>query len=262
MKNDWHYHPDAELLYIKRSTGTWMIGDYVGEFKTGDVILLGPNLPHSLRHEYEYIMEVDNEPGEAIVALFGREMLEESLFALPETRGIKGILSLAERGLLVTGSTRIKVVEIMEKMLDLTPGGKLIRLLYILQLLAESREFEVLASSGFTYESDGIDSARISAIFEYTFNHYKDSITVEEVATLINMGKHSFCRYFKEKTKKTYIEFLIEVRIGIACRLLIEQDMNVAEVCYSSGFNSISHFNHQFRAIKNKSPLDYKRDFT
>jgi AraC-like DNA-binding protein len=261
MKNNWHYHPDCELLYIRRSTGTWLVGDYVGRFRSGDVILIGPNLPHSFRHEYAYVMERDKEPGEAIVALFLKRILGDTLLDLPEVKGIKNILALSEKGLKLTGRTRQKVAAMMEKMLDESPGRKLIDLLLILQMIAEEKGFKVLASNGFSYDSDGVDNARINAIFEYTFNNYQNQITVEEIAALVNMGKHSFCRYFKEKTKKTYIQFLMEVRIGKACRLLLEDDMNVAEVCYSSGFNSISHFNHQFKAIKNKSPMEYKQSY-
>lgn len=261
MRNNWHYHPDYELLYIKRSTGTWLIGDYIGRFKSGDVILIGPNLPHSFRHEYAYMMERDNEPGEAIVALFLKDILGAAFLNLPESKEIRQILLMSEKGLKLKGKTKQIVAKIMYSLLDKTPGGKLVSLLTILQIIAENNEYKLLASEGFKYQSDGVDNARISAVFEYTFNHYQNQITIEEVAALINMGKHSFCRYFKEKTKKTYIQFLMEVRIGKACRLLIEEDMRVTEVCYSCGYNSVSHFNHQFKSIKNKSPYEYKQEY-
>ncbi len=261
MRNNWHYHPEYELLYIKRSTGIWLVGDYIGHFQSGDIILLGPDLPHSFRHDYKYLMERDAEPGEAIVALFVKELFGSAFLNLPETKGIRHILTLAGKGLKITGKTMETVAGIMERVLYESPGGKLISLLHILQAIAEGNEYEILASNGFTYESDKIDNARINAIFEYTFNNYQNQVTIEEVAALVNIGKHSFCRYFKEKTKKTFIQFLTEVRIGKACRLLIEEDMNAAEVCYSCGYNSISHFNHQFKVIKNKSPLEFKRDY-
>lgn len=261
MRNSWHYHPDYELLYIKRSIGTWMVGDYVGQFRSGDIILIGPKLPHSFRHEYDYIQERDNKAGEAIVVLFLTKIFGDTLLNLPEIKGVKHILSISERGIKLTGKTREAVANIMESMVNQKPGKKFLDLMRILYLISEGNECKVLASDGFTDRPDSIDIARINAIFEYTFNNYQNQITIEEVAALVNMTKHSFSRYFKEKTKRTYISFLMEVRIGNACRLLIEEDMNVKEVGYSCGYNSISHFNHQFSALKGETPLEYKHHY-
>lgn len=262
IRTDWHYHPEYELVCVRKSCGTWLVGDYVGQFKSGDVILMGPDLPHCYRHDHEYITEGSGkEPGEVTAVLFLKEILGTSFLDLPEAKGIKNTLLLSDRGLKLTGRTRLEAGRILDKIQSASPGRRLIDMLSILQLIADTNEYQVLASNGFSYESDKIDNARISAILEFTFNNYQNQITIEEVAASINMGKHSFCRYFKEKTKKTYIQFLMEVRIGKACRLLIEDDMNIAEVCYSCGYNSISHFNHQFKAIKNQSPYEYKRGY-
>ncbi|MES2277211.1 MAG: AraC family transcriptional regulator [Bacteroidota bacterium] len=101
----------------------------------------------------------------------------------------------------------------------------------------------------------------MNTIFEYTFNNYHKKVVLEDVAGIINMGKHSFCRYFKSKTKKTYIQFLMEVRIGHACRLLVEEDFNMAEIGYACGYNNISHFYHQFKALTKNNPLDYRNHY-
>lgn len=263
IRTDWHYHPEYELVCVRKSRGTWLVGDYVGPFKSGDVILMGPNLPHSYRHDLEFITAGSRaEPGEVTAVLFLKEILGASFLELPETKGIKHTLLLSSRGLKLTGKARLEAGKILDRIQQASPGRRLIDTLSILQLITDTNEYQVLASSGFSHEYDKIDNARISAILEYTFNNYQNPITVEEVATMINMGKHSFCRYFKEKTKKTYMQFLMEVRIGKACRLLIEEDMNITEVCYSCGYNGISHFNHQFKAIKNQSPYEYKRRYT
>lgn len=261
IRTDWHYHPDYELVLIKRSRGTWLVGDYVGPFKTGDVILMGPDLPHSYRHEKEYLTQRDKGCGEVIATLFLKEILGEPFLSLPEANGIKNVLRLCGRGIKLTGKTKLDAGKILDSMLGTSPGRRLVDLLNILQLISDKKEYDVLASDGYTYKSSGIDNARISAILEYTFNNYQNQITIDEVAALVNMSKYTFSRFFKDKTKKTYIQFLLEVRIGKACRLLIEEDMNIAEVCYSCGYNNISHFNHQFKALKNKSPYEYKQDF-
>ena len=262
MRNNWHYHPEYELLYIKNSTGTWLVGDYVGPFQSGDVILIGPYLPHAFRHEYTYLEDQKQAAGESIVAIFRKEIICSPFLNLPESKGIQKILQLSERGLKLKGETRRLATAIMETTMKGTAGRRFIDLMTILQLLADSSNFDVLASPGYSYESDNVDNAKISTVFEYTFNNYFNPISIDEVAALVHLTKHSFCRFFKEKTKKTYKQFLMEVRIGKACRQLIEDDMTVAEVCYSCGYNSISHFNHQFKTIKDKSPFEYKKEYT
>jgi AraC-like DNA-binding protein len=258
MLSSWHYHPEIELLLIKRSSGTCLIGDYVGPFKNGDVYLFGPNLPHTFRHERKYMERLDDKVGESVVVLFQQEMLGSHFLSLPEMKPVVRLFETAKLGLSIRGETRKKVARIAEEMMHEPAGKRLIHLLSALEMIAATQEFTTISSNGFNHQASSIDQSRINKIFEYTFNHFHKKITVEEVAALIAMGKHSFCRYFKAKTKKTYLDFLIEVRIGHACRLLVEQDLNVAEVGYACGYNNISHFYHQFKAITHKHPLEYR----
>jgi AraC-like DNA-binding protein len=261
MLNDWHYHPECELLYIKRSSGTCLIGDFIGHFQSGDTILFGSNLPHTFRHEYEFIEKRDETAGESVVVLFMRDVFGSSFLNLPEIKEIVKLLNTANLGLKLLGETRNQVAEMAEQMLQVSPSKRLIYLLSALELIATTKEYSILSSNGFTNGCHTSDGDRMKVIFDYTFNNYHNKITLEEVASLLKMAKHSFCRYFRSKTKKTYVQFLMEVRIGHACRLLVEEDLNVAEVSYSCGYNNISHFYHQFKAITTKKPLEYKNDY-
>ncbi len=261
MKNNWHYHAECELLYIKKSTGVWLIGDYKGDFESGDVILLGSGTPHSYRHEDKYVREEEAEQGVALVTLFSPEIFGESFLNLPESKEIKNLLELSKRGLKIKGNSREIIGTIMEEIQKAEKGRKLINLLNILQMITEKKEYEILATEGYSCTTEKINNDRLSSIIQYTYYNYHKQITIEEIALLVNMSIHSFCRFFKEKTKKTYIQFLMEVRIGQACRLLIDDDMQSAEVGYTCGYNSISHFNHQFKIIKNTSPLEFKRSY-
>lgn len=261
MKNYWQYHPEYEIMYIKKSSGTWMIGDHIGNFQSGEIIILGPNVPHSLRFDPKYIMEKGGKKGEAIIVIFPKEIFSNEFLRYPEAKEIQKILHLAEQGLRITGNAKELIPIVMEKMLTCTPGWRLLNLLEVLQIMAENSQYETLSSKGFLYTPNKLDDNRINTIFEFTFNNYANNITIEPVAALLDMTKYSFCRYFKRITGKTYFQFLVEVRIGKACRLLIEENMNVTEICYLCGYNSISHFNHQFRTIKNRSPLEYKHKY-
>lgn len=261
MKNNWHYHSECELLCIKKSKGIWLIGDYKGSFESDDVILLGSGTPHSYRHEDKYIGEEESDQGEALVTLFSPEVFGESFLNLPESKEIKNLLELSKRGLKMKGTVRKTIVKIMEEIQHAEKGRKLINLLNILQLITEKKEYEILATEGYSCTTEKINNDRLSMIIQFTYFNYHKQITIEEIASLVNMSIHSLCRFFKEKTKKTYMQFLMEVRIGQACKLLIDDDMHSAEVGYICGYNSISHFNHQFKIVKNKSPLEFKRSY-
>jgi AraC-like DNA-binding protein len=261
MKNNWHYHAECELLFIKRSRGIWLVGDYKDTFESGDVILLGSGIPHSFRHENKYIMEEESEQGEALVTLFSPEIFGEYFLSLPESKEIKNLLELSKRGLKMKGTTMKNIGIIMEEILQAEKGRKLLHLLNILQLITEKKEYEILATEGYSCQIEKMNNDRLNLIIEYTYENYHKQVTIDEIATLVNLSVPSFCRFFKEKTKKTYFQFLMEVRIGQACKLLIEDEMQSAEVGYTCGYNSISHFNHQFKIIKNKSPLEFKRSY-
>jgi len=261
MVNNWHYHPEIELLFIKRSVGTWLVGDHIGHFKTGDVILVGANLPHCFRHEQDYIQQKGDNAGETICIKFTPEMLGAHFLSLPECKDIRQLFEKCKRGLKLKGKTKASVAKAIEKITDLQPGKKLVQFLSILEIIATAKDYTALASVGFAHADDERDKDRIKRIFEYTFNHYDEKITIDKLASLINMTRQSFCRYFKSKTNKTYVNFLMEVRVGHACRMLVEDEKNVGEICYACGYNTISHFNHQFKLITGKKPLEYKKDY-
>lgn len=261
MLSAWHYHPECELLNIRRSYGTCLIGDHVGPFKNGDTFLFGSNLQHTFRHEKKYMERTDEKIGESVVVLFQEDFWGEAFLNLPEIKNIVKLLNTSKVGLRIKGETRKKVARIADDMLTDAPARKLINLLSALELIASTKEYDLISSSGFNPEVNRLDKDRINIIFEYTFNNFRQKIALEEVAALINMGKHSFCRYFKLKTRKTYIQFLMEARIGHACKLLVEEEFNMAEIGYACGYNNISHFYHQFKDLTKMNPLDYRNYF-
>ena len=260
MINNWHYHPEIELLFIKKSAGSWLIGDHIGYYKTGDVVMIGANLPHTFRHEEMYTTDEANA-GEAICVKFLPEIFGSVFLDLPEAKQIKELLIKCSCGIKLTGKIKDRVAATMEKMISLTAGKKLICLLSMLEEIAETKNHQLLSSKGFMQLPGDRDRDRIKLVFDFTFAQYHEKITIDAVADRLNMTPQSFCRFFKSRTKKTYIQFLMEVRIGSACRLLIEDEKTVAEICYECGYNNISHFNRQFKYTTGKKPLEYKRDY-
>lgn len=258
LVNNWHYHPEIELLYMKKSSGTWLIGDHIGHFQSGDIVLIGANLPHCFRHELDYMIPKSKNAGETICIKFVPDIFGTQFLNIPETKTIKELLTKCNCGLQLSGNLKNNIAASIEKILSESPSKKLIYLLTVLDEISDSKEYTKISSTGFVRSTTDTNNDRIKLIFEYTFNHYSEKITLNQVAALLNMTIQSFCRYFKKNTKKTYIQFLMEVRIGHACRLLAEDDRNVSQICYECGYENISHFNHQFKMITKKTPLKYK----
>jgi len=261
LYNHWHYHPEAELTMIRKGRGTRLVGDSMERFSDGDLILLGPNIPHLWRGDDIYFKKIHGLQMEAIAIHFTLDCFGNQFLHLPELKTISDLLGKARKGLKITGPTKQIVIEKMERIVKAKGVMRITLLLEMLYLITASKNYRPLASSGFTESYDVTNTDRINDIYTYTFNNFKDKISIKKIASVASISQHSFCRYFKKRTLKTYWQFLLEVRIGYACRLLIENDMSVAEVCYKSGFNNLSNFNRYFKALIKKTPLEYSREY-
>ena len=259
--NNWHYHPELELLLMRKTAGTLIVGDRVENFLHNDVIFIGPNLPHTFVHEGKYLSKTTKRDiPEAIVIHFHQEFFGNEFMALPELHCIRHVLSVSNQGLKINCKAKKAILPLLSRIVDSPPIDRLLILFEILKTISFSGSYTLLASKGFVSNVNKSDECRINSIYNYTFENYQSAIKIEEVAAKVNLTKESFCRYFKEKTHKTYTEFLMELRIGQACRLLIEEDLSIKEIAYSCGYNNISNFHHQFKKIKNKSPREFRND--
>lgn len=248
----WHYHPEIELVLIERSNGQRFVGDSIANFEDHDLVLLGANLPHHWKNSPE------TEKASAIVCHFHINAFGEEFFHLPEMALIKQLIQKASYGLQITGETNIIIRERMQSMLKMEGARRLNMLLHILDVLSISEEVETLASASFA-QSFSNDRERLSLVYEYVSAHYQENIRLEDIAAHIHMTKTSFCRYFKQQTKKPFSNFLNEFRIGYAKRLLRSKDTSVADIGYTCGFNQASYFNRQFKEITGMTPLAFQR---
>lgn len=241
--NRWHYHPEYELVYIERGFGTQFIGDSIKPFEEGNVLLVGSNLPHYWRCDDLYFQENSKLTVKATVAHFRENFWGNTFLELPENALIKEILHKSKRGIQVKGKTCEEVAFILKKMLDAQGPEKIILLLKALTVIGRNMQNnEILCSSGFVPFIETKETERLNQIYSYTYANFRRKISLEEVAAQACMSTHSFCRYFKAHTRKTYSQFLQEVRIGYACKLLIENKQTIAEICYNSGFNNLTNF--------------------
>lgn len=257
----WHYHPELELTYIRKGSGMRLVGDGIERFTDGDLVLLGPNLPHLWRSDPGYFKKNNSMQAEAIAIHFMEDCFGNAFMGLPEMQSVKKLLAKSAKGIRIRGRTKAIVVEAMENILQAREAKRIAMLLDILHTVSVSKELQILASTGFTESYDTGNTDRINRIYSYSFSHFQEKIFISQVAAAASISQHSFCRYFKKRTNKTYWRFLQELRIGYASKLLIETDMSVARICYDSGFNNLSNFNRYFKLIKKKTPLQWQKEF-
>lgn len=257
--NRWHYHPEIELLHIESGRGTQLIGDSIENFQEGDVLLVGSNLPHYWRSEERYFAGQCDLWSVATVVHFQENFWGERFLQLPENRPIRMLLDRARSGIRVTGPAQQRVQEIMTQLLTAPGPERILLLLTILQTIALSGDITVLSRSSQFARISEADADQINRIYAYSIANFQHKISLEEIAEIANVSPNSFCRYFKARTRKTYSQFLIELRIGHACRLLLEGKLSIAQVCYESGFNNFSNFNKYFKEQTGLSPLKYQQ---
>jgi AraC-like DNA-binding protein len=253
----YHFHPEFELTLILKSEGKRFVGNQVSDFQEGDLVLLGPNVPHCWKNDG---IGIENS-SRAIVVQFKEDFLGEKFFNNPETLPIRTMLAKSKSGILIKGKTRDRVAREMIFLLTVSPFQKLLGLLDLLNTIATSNDYEIIDSQSDKYDLSAIDLDRINKVYAYVIENYTQEIHLETAAHLANMTETAFCRYFKKITHKTFLDLVMEFRIKHACNLLITTDKQVAEVCFESGFGNISHFNKQFKALMNESPLNYRKMF-
>ena len=257
--NKWHYHPEVELVHIIKGSGRQFIGDNIHHFKPGDMILLGANLPHLWRSDEKFLKKNSKLKVEAIVIHFMPGCFGEHFFELPENKELVRLFDRAQQAVRVKNNTRNIVSELMQKLLVAKNSERIILLLQILQTIAHSRQTRPVCSKGLQFHYNPIETDRLNNIYQYILNNFSKEITLSEIAKVAHISPHSFCRYFKSRIKKTFSRFLIEVRIGHACKLLAETNKSVADICYESGYNNFSNFNRHFKSITQKTPLGHRK---
>ena len=259
--NRWHYHPEIELIHIEQGSGTQFVGDNIRNFQSGDLLLIGPNLPHYWRCDEKYFHRGSQLYAQATVVHFSEDIFGKSFLGLPENKSIRDLLVKARLGMKILGEGTDKVKALLHELLNQTNGNPVISLMQILETLAHCEEINVLSNTQYQNEYDQYDTDRINHIYQYSISNFQKKISIEEIAEVANISPHSFCRYFKSRSRKTYSQFLLELRIGHACKLLSESRIPVAQVCFESGFYNFANFNKYFKLHTGKSPMQYQKEF-
>jgi AraC-like DNA-binding protein len=254
----WHYHPQCEIMYVQESTGTRIVGDNIQRFKPGEIVFMGPEVPHIWKNDHPYYRDREKRNARAIVIYFSKDFLGKDLDDIPEMFEVKELIRRARQGILLHGQTRRRMVYLLKQSLNTEGLDRFILLFNMLKWMAQSKEYDVLSSRVFSNTFTRREFDRINIIYQYILEHFKERLRLEDVSRISSMSPNAFCRYFKSRTGKTFVNFVNEVRVGYAGRLLIESKMTVSQICYESGFENFSNFIRQFKKIKGITPKNYR----
>ncbi len=256
----WHFHPEFEIMLVTQGKGTRFVGDSIECFEPYDLVMLGPNLAHVWKNHQEHYEENVPHVAECIYTLFREDSFGDSFFNIPEMNKISKLLSKASRGIKFEGKTKALVAEKILASLHQTGVEQFVTLVDILHLLSNSEEYTFLATIGYDQKVQASDLQRLNGVLDYLMKNFKNEIKLEQVANIANMSPTSFCRYFKNRTGKTVTQFINEIRIGHAHKMLIETQFNMDQISYESGYKNVSNFHEQFMKITGKSPFRFRKE--
>lgn len=265
--NDWHYHPELELVYIIEGSGTLLIGDKFEKISSGQLIMIGCNVPHMFKFDtytYQFPLQLQGKtdvPLQLLTLHVDPEILGEKFMMLPENKRINELFKEAAKGLYIQQPLQKAAIDLLNKLTIAPDYERILLLIQLLTAIGTNPARNAITSGPDHQAYNDTDEKRLTRVYLYTLNNFARPIKLKEVAAIVYMVPNAFCRYFKSRTRKSYFTFLMEVRIKHACKLLKENDYSVVVVCYESGFSNLSNFNRYFKLITGVTPLQYRRSF-
>ena len=257
----WHFHSEYEIVFVLKSFGKRFVADSIDNFTDGDLVMLGSNLPHFWKSDDEFFQESKSHRVNAIVIQFSKDFFSNEIEHYPEFHPIKKLLKRSERGIKFHSEFGKKIGKELKQLLKLKDLERMLFLLKILDKMSRTDQYRLLASDLYRIENHETLNSRLDKIMHFINHNYHRKILQEEIAAKVGMSTAAFCRYFKEKTGKTFINFVNEMRIAYACKLLIEGKMSISQVCFECGFNNLANFNRSFRKITEHTPSAYQEQF-
>jgi len=250
----WHFHPEYELVYIEGPTATRHVGEHISTYVGSDLVLIGSNIPHL---NFDYGVKT---PYQKVVAHIKTEFVNQHIQGISELNSLLGLFEKSKYGVAFNGAIKDQVGKKLFQFEKLKPFEQYLQLIEILQTLAETTDYELLHKTPFTKKQSEREQGRIRKIYAFVDKNYSRKIELNEIASMSNMTKEAFCRYFKKATNYTFIEFLNRYRISHSKRYLMS-GKSVSEACYSSGFESLSYFNRIFKKITQENPSEFRKRY-
>ncbi|MBS3769281.1 MAG: AraC family transcriptional regulator [Bacteroidales bacterium] len=258
--NPWHFHPELEVNLILQGRGTRFVGNHVEKFQPGDLVFLGSNTPHYWKTNARCRGDESTSKCEAIILKFSEYFLGINQYDVPELSPLKNFFELAKRGIRFRNYDR-KIQSRLKKMVHIKGLERIGLFLEILDLIYRERDYYYLCSEGFLNSINPRDEKRMNEVYNFMINHFQEKISIDQIAEKAHMNPSAFSRYFKQRTGKSVTAFLQDMRIGYACRLLIQTSKNISEIILESGLYNQAYFNRLFCARMNCTPREYRRKY-
>ncbi|MER8677358.1 MULTISPECIES: AraC family transcriptional regulator [unclassified Mesorhizobium] len=252
----WHFHPEYEIHHVVATTGHYFVGDFIGEFEPGNLVLTGPNLPHNW---------VSDVPAGASVPLRGRvvqfsqEFIADATAALPELAGCENILELSRRGALFSTATAKLTAPVLAELVEAQGVRRIALFMELIDILSRAADVRTLTSASYLPDPSGFMSAGVNKALAYINANLTEPFSESDLAAIAGRSPSAFSRSFRRHTGMALVQYVNRLRINLACQLLMsEADMPITEICYAAGYNNISNFNRQFLTQKGMSPSRFR----
>ncbi len=253
----YHSHPELELVFILEGYGKRIIGNKVTHYETGDMVFIGPDVPHLWLSDPVFYQTNSLLRSKVIVMYINPKIFEPMLAFVAEFDGLKEMFQQASKGINIFGDTRNIISEKLIALASKTGFEKAIGLLQIMHLISISQDRNFIDNNELTAPA-GLYSDRLIDVFKFVNDNLHKSISLKQVAEVACMAIPSFCRFFRNRTKMRFSQYLVDARMTHACRLLMELDKPISEIAYMCGYNSDSHFCKVFKDHTCQSPFQYK----
>lgn len=251
----WHAHEPYELHLIVSTKGQAFIGDYIGHYEPGQLVLTGPHVPHN------WVSDEVSPPVllRDMCILFSRESIDHIIEGFPEAQGLLPMLELSASGIEFIGFDKAIAEDLFAQVRDKRGIERLSSFLVLLEKLSNWTEKRALSTAQVAPQVSGVVKSKVSEVVKYITEHYQDELSLKQVADLVSMSESSFSRHFQRETRSKFVEFVNRVRVSKACIMLAETDERISSICFDVGFNNITNFNRQFVRLKGQTPGEYRK---
>lgn len=260
LSNPLHFHELCELVLILESYGKRVVGNHVDSFSAGDLVLMGPNIPHIWRNDDIFLNPQHDERARAIVVYFPADFLLQLTDDQSTISAMQQFIKKSKRGLRFHGQTLEKATELIISLAQKKSFSRITGFLNLIELLHQADECENLASEGYKPSFSEQETNRINHVYIYVMQNFREEVSLGIASGLVNMTPNAFCRFFKRHTQKSFSKFVNEMRIGHACKLLMNKQLSISDICYQSGYQNLTNFNKFFKTIMRKSPREYRKE--
>lgn len=257
-----HRHKEIQITWVINGEGTLIVGNTMRNFQSGDLFVIGANQPHLFKSDPSFFEPGNRKKIHSLNIFFDLEGFISHLLVFPEMLSIKKFLESSSFGMQASGKNAVKLAEHFLKISNSSTGFRLAYFVELLQVMADFKHWEYLSAQSFAENFTDSEGLRMNEIYRYTMDHFTENITLKQIAAVACLTPQSFCRYFKQHTAKTYVQFLNEVRINEACKRFMEMNFDcVGNVAYQCGFNSVVSFNRVFKNILEKTPKEFIKTY-